>query len=77
MIDVLLFAQLREDTGKEKISIQAEGMTVKELKQKLFSIYKIQTSAQIMVAINEEYVLEDERIEAGDTVAFIPPVSGG
>lgn len=77
MINVLLFAQLREDVGKERISIQAEKIRVKELKQKILSSYGINTEDSIMVAINEEYVPENAYAHAGDTVAFIPPVSGG
>jgi sulfur-carrier protein len=30
-----------------------------------------------MVAINEEYANEDDKIKSGDIVALIPPVSGG
>lgn len=30
-----------------------------------------------MVAINEEYANENDIIQTGDTVAMIPPVSGG
>jgi sulfur-carrier protein len=31
----------------------------------------------VMFAVNEEYVLDNETIHPGDTVALIPPVSGG
>jgi molybdopterin synthase sulfur carrier subunit len=30
-----------------------------------------------MVAVNEEYAEPDDVIKSGDTVALIPPVSGG
>jgi sulfur-carrier protein len=30
-----------------------------------------------MTAINEEFSANDEMIKEGDTIAFIPPVSGG
>ena len=30
-----------------------------------------------MVAVNEEFVMNEEMIKAGDIVALIPPVSGG
>ena len=29
-----------------------------------------------MVAVNEEFVMNEEMIKAGDIVALIPPVSG-
>ena len=30
-----------------------------------------------MTAVNEEYMPAETRLEEGDEVAFIPPVSGG
>ena len=30
-----------------------------------------------MTAVNEEFVQDDEVIQDGDEIAFIPPVSGG
>jgi len=30
-----------------------------------------------VVAVNEEYAVEDRLLEDGDVVAFIPPVAGG
>ena len=30
-----------------------------------------------MTAVNEEFAQDDEVIQAGDEIAFIPPVSGG
>ncbi|MBN9494989.1 MoaD/ThiS family protein, partial [bacterium] len=33
--------------------------------------------ATLLYAIDEEYVSESDSVSDGDTVAFIPPVSGG
>jgi molybdopterin converting factor small subunit len=33
--------------------------------------------ANAAIAVNEEYVDGDVRLQPGDTVALIPPVSGG
>jgi len=75
MVDVLFFAELQEIIGSEKLSFEAEGMTIKELKEKwLSSVERIDNA---MVAVNEEYAEEDFMLNNGDTVAFIPPVSGG
>lgn len=77
MIDVLFFAELRDQAGKEKTSVEADGHTIKELKEQLLAKYELETIDHAMVAINEEYATEDTILQAGDVVAFIPPVSGG
>lgn len=75
MVDVLFFAELQEAVGSEKVSYEAEGMTIKELKDKW--LQSLETIDQAMIAVNEEYVEENVTLNKGDTVAFIPPVSGG
>ena len=77
MIKVLLFAQLREQVGKQDLSINIEGKTVKELKKILKEAYAFDDLDSVMVAINEEFVNEEDIINAGVMVALIPPVSGG
>lgn len=77
MVEVLFFAELRDVVGEEKISLDVENITIKELKEKIKSSYNLKALDHAMVAINEEYVQEDQIIQSGDTIAFIPPVSGG
>ncbi|HLR74473.1 MAG TPA: molybdopterin converting factor subunit 1 [Virgibacillus sp.] len=77
MIEILFFADLQEAVGKSKITIDDDGITVNELKDKWLATYELPTLDQAMVAINEEYATEDAVISRGDVVAFIPPVSGG
>ncbi|MBM7601636.1 molybdopterin synthase sulfur carrier subunit [Virgibacillus halotolerans] len=77
MVDVLFFAELQELVGDEKLSFQAEGMTVKELKASALAKYNLANIDSAMIAVNEEYADEDTVLASGDIVAFIPPVSGG
>jgi molybdopterin synthase sulfur carrier subunit len=77
MINVLFFAAIREEAGVEKVIIDKQGITVKELKEYVQKTYKLSSLNQTMIAVNEEFVTDEETIETGDTVAFIPPVSGG
>lgn len=77
MVDVLFFAELRDAIGSEKLSFDAAGITVKELKDKWLKSYSLENIDNAMIAINEEYAEEDAILNKGDTVAFIPPVSGG
>ncbi|MED1410124.1 MULTISPECIES: molybdopterin converting factor subunit 1 [Bacillus] len=77
MIDILLFANLQEEASKSTLQIDCENITVAEVKDILIKKYNVVISNEIMVAINEEYVNEDDIIQTGDVVAMIPPVSGG
>ncbi|RAK17015.1 molybdopterin synthase sulfur carrier subunit [Anoxybacillus vitaminiphilus] len=76
MITILFFAHLQEAIGKERIQLNCAPLAVKQLKNHLESEYNIDLQ-HVMVAVNEEYASESELIHPGDTVAFIPPVSGG
>jgi len=78
MINILLFAQLQEEIGSAKLTIEADGLTVELLKQQLADTYHIgHLLDEVMVAINEEYAENNALIKSGDIVALIPPVSGG
>ncbi|MCA1029530.1 molybdopterin converting factor subunit 1 [Bacillus timonensis] len=77
MIKVLFFAHLQDAVGKESVEIEVDSLTVAELKQQLASDFKLDGLDKVMFAINEEYALATDVISSGDTVALIPPVSGG
>ncbi|WP_163536567.1 molybdopterin converting factor subunit 1 [Gracilibacillus sp. YIM 98692] len=77
MIEVLLFAQLQEDAGTDRLTLNIEKLSVKQLRKKLMETYNLQQVKESMVAVNEVYALDKEWIQSGDTVAIIPPVSGG
>lgn len=53
------------------------GRSIGELKETLSSRYAIDKVKESMTAVNEEFVQDEEIIKEGDTIAFIPPVSGG
>ncbi|MCV9887454.1 molybdopterin converting factor subunit 1 [Metabacillus halosaccharovorans] len=77
MIKVLLFAHLQEKVGQESISIERIETTVKDIRDYILSAYDIGNLENVMIAVNEEYALDDDMVKAGDVVALIPPVSGG
>ncbi|PEX90648.1 molybdopterin converting factor subunit 1 [Bacillus cereus] len=78
MITILLFANLREEVGLDRLVIlEKQEMNVGQLKDRLKESYHLQSLDTVMVAINEEFVTNEEMIKAGDIVALIPPVSGG
>lgn len=77
MNKVLFFAHLRDAVGEEFLRIDASGKSVGELKAELAAIYNLPKLDSVMTAVNEEFAQDDEVIQDGDEVAFIPPVSGG
>lgn len=77
MIKVLLFAHLQEKVGQESISIERNHATVKEIRDEMMSAFDVGSLENVMVAVNEEYALDEDVVKSGDVVAFIPPVSGG
>jgi molybdopterin synthase sulfur carrier subunit len=77
MNKVLFFAHLRDSVGAEEVQMDLAGKTVARLKAELMETYKLEKMDTVMTAINEEFAQDDETIHEGDTIAFIPPVSGG
>ena len=78
MITILLFANLREEVGSDRLVIlEKQEMTVQQLKEWLKTSYCLPSLDRVMVAVNEEFVTNEEMIKTGDIVALIPPVSGG
>ncbi|MGC8913019.1 MAG: molybdopterin converting factor subunit 1 [Thermoplasmata archaeon] len=78
-IKVKYFAGLRDITGRETETINVEhGITISGLLSLLYKKYpEMKKTAEIIVAKNRQYVEENERIEDGDEIALLPPVSGG
>ncbi|MBU8914941.1 molybdopterin converting factor subunit 1 [Bacillus sp. FJAT-29953] len=77
MNKILFFAHLRDVVGEEFLRLDASGKTVAQLKAELSEKYDLPRMDTVMTAINEEFASNDEVIQDGDEIAFIPPVSGG
>lgn len=78
---VLLFASLKDalGAGTVELPIAAFPVQVEAVRAALASAYP-QAEAQInaaLMAVNAEYAFAGEWVQAGDEVAFFPPVSGG
>ena len=84
MIEVKLFAALRERAGRDSITVTppATVTTVMELvawlaEQDDSLATALEATPRRMVAINEELASEDSAVTSGDVVALFPPVTGG
>ena len=77
---VLLFAQLAESIGSDRITIELkDGATIEDAIQELGSQHEIVAAMRdsIAVAVDDRYCKRNTRLKDGDMLALIPPVSGG
>lgn len=80
MINVLFFARLKDQIGQAELILADDmaGKTLAELQQSL--IAQGMTALQddsIRIALNQNFSTSDAIVQAGDEVAFMPPVTGG
>jgi molybdenum cofactor guanylyltransferase len=72
------FAILREQAGKRSEAITTTAQTPAALYAELQQRYGFTLgSAQLKIAINNEFCDWQQRLKSGDVVTFIPPVAGG
>ncbi|MFT5525068.1 MAG: molybdopterin converting factor subunit 1 [Pirellulaceae bacterium] len=79
-ISVRLFAAVRDSLGQSEVSVDLpDGATVAILRTTLQQQYPdLETLfARAIFAIKEEYARDDTTLNNDETVACIPPVSGG
>jgi molybdopterin synthase sulfur carrier subunit len=77
-VKVCFFAACREIVGKSEMELELqEGEPISSLIETLQSDYHYFLTMPIKVAVNTEYVEHDYRLQDGDEVALIPPISGG
>lgn len=81
MIKVLFFAQTRELLSTSEIELDIEMLLVDELltllAQKNEKWHFALRKQPILAAVNHQLVGMDYKVQAGDEVAFFPPVTGG
>ena len=76
----LLFAQLAEAVGHERLTIDLpQGATAADALDALAADHPAigRMRETLAVAVNERYGSATTPLAGGDTVALIPPVSGG
>jgi molybdopterin synthase sulfur carrier subunit len=75
-IKVLYFASLRERMGRGEENVEAGDVsTVADVWMKVSG--QDHAPANILSAVNMEYVDPSTPVKDGDEVAFFPPVTGG
>jgi molybdopterin converting factor subunit 1 len=79
-IRIRLFASFREAAGSGTLAWDAPvGASVSEVVAALRAAYPRlgPASDKALLAVNQEYVGGEYRLQDGDELALIPPVSGG
>lgn len=78
-VNLLFFGIATDFVGATTAQLEVDELTsIKELKIKLVAVYpKLQNLSQFAVAVNENYATDDVQLKENDTIAIIPPVSGG
>jgi molybdopterin converting factor subunit 1 len=82
VLQVRLFAVLRERAGRDSLEIEVdEGATVADALRVLAgeseALREALAAMPVVMAVNRSYVGGDATLSAGDELALIPPVSGG
>ncbi len=79
-VTVKLFAAARDAVGSDSLTIQLRsGSTIRELRQRLVESYPPLAALvpHCLFAVHEEYASDETVLAVDDTLACIPPVSGG
>jgi sulfur-carrier protein len=75
-----LFAALRERAGCAQLRLQGlpEGLSIEDLKRELARAHpELGSLEHVSVVVGTSYARAGQRLAAGDSVALLPPVSGG
>ena len=75
MLQVLLFASLRERAGwsERSLSWSSDYTTPRAV----WNLLELGSLQGISIAVNQELVDADQPLQAGDELAFLPPFTGG
>ena len=77
-VTIQYFAVFREKAQKDLEELTTDAETAGDFYQELANKYGFNMGAKhIRVAINDDFGSMNQKIETGDTLVFIPPVSGG
>ncbi len=75
----MYFGVSRDQTDKDEENlVVTDHLTAGEMKEKLRNMYPgLEDIQSFALAVNESYADDNLVLKEGDTIAVIPPVSGG
>jgi molybdopterin synthase catalytic subunit len=79
-LTIRLFATLKDRVGQDKIQVTVPAPAmVQDVLDAVTAVYPqlAPALATTLVAVNQEFAFPETAVQAGDEIAFFPPVSGG
>ncbi len=81
-ITIRFFARLREELDTEQLTLPAEpdlttGAILATLAERGGAWAQLQGDQPVMIGVNQTMAKLSTQVQAGDEVAFFPPVTGG
>jgi len=78
-IKILFFGMSKDIVGKNSETLEFDDkLSIQEFRQRLINILPgLKEMETYTIAVNEEYAEEEQLLSDNDTIAIIPPVSGG
>jgi len=77
-IQVVYFAKLRELTGLDQEAFSMmKGSNPNDVLESINERHQIDIGSNFKIAVNDEFSDWDIKLNDGDRVVFIPPVTGG
>ena len=77
-INVIYFAKLRELTGLDQETFLInKGSNPSHVLESINEKHQIDTGSNFKIAVNDEFSDWDIKLNDGDRLVFIPPVTGG
>ena len=77
-IQVVYFAKLRELTGLDQEAFSMmKGSNPTDVLESINERHQIDIGSNFKIAVNDEFSDWDIKLNDGDRVVFIPPVTGG
>ena len=69
----------KDIVGKNSETLEFDDkLSIQEFRQRLINIFPgLKEMETYTIAVNEEYAEEEQLLSDNDTIAIIPPVSGG
>lgn len=79
-VNILLFATLKDRAGTSRLTLDVdEGATINDVRRALVERFPhMDVNVEYAIAsLNRDFAADTDTVNAGDEVAFFPPVSGG
>lgn len=75
-MEIIFFGRLAEIAGSQKIEVESINNT-HELSHLLEARYPGLAGVRYMIAVNKQLVAEHTLLQGNETIALMPPFSGG